>query len=234
MKNNVLCDIQRKWLKTVADVYVKNNSDVEYSRPYFFGIPELFEHQPCIMIVGQEPDDFGSYGGDWELEAQQQWGVQYLSIQLQNNGMLNPSPFWNAFRIMHDKGKGVLWNNLDKMHRIGTGKKTTQPLSVEDEKNLDCPYGNDKKSLLQREVEIACPSAIWLAVGPYREEAIEISFNLEKGTLYQLRPRKEKWLSEIGSYLNLDMPVYWTYHPKYLSYLKVLPQCVQMIAESKK
>ena len=237
MKNKILRDIQREWIETIADGYVKQNRDVVFSYPLFFVLPKPANQETCIMIVGQEPDGLGCYDDKLDLESIRQWCLDYLSVQLGEKENVpekalvgNPSPFWNAFRLMRKVGKGVCWNNIDKLHRIGEGGKT-QRLSIQDEEELNQPYGREKKSLLQREIEIACPSAVWLAVGPSREESIEISFGLPNGMLREKRPRKNQWLSEIGWILKLDMPVYWTYHPNYLNYLGVLEECVHRIAE---
>ena len=235
MKNNILRDIQREWVETVVDGYVKQNRDVVFSNPFFFGIPESTNQENCIMIVGQEPDGFSPYSDKWDSAAIRQWCLDYLSVQLgetenvpEQSLVGNPSPFWKAFRLARKDGKRVCWNNLDKLHRIGSDGKT-QHLSIHDEEALNRPYGREKKSLLQREIEIARPSAVWMAVGPARRESIEISFGLPKGTLQEKRPRKEQWLSEIGEILKLDMTVYWTYHPNYLNYLGVLEECIRKI-----
>ncbi len=237
MKNKALRAVQREWMENIVNRYVEQNRGVDFSHPFFLGIPEAFENQPCVMIVGQEPDDFDRYSRDMNLEKLQQWVIDYLMVQIkEKEGDVNHSPFWKAFRFMRETGKYVLWNNIDKMHRIKieNGKKKTIILSREDEAVLNRPYGNEKKSLLQREIEIVRPAAIWLAIGPYREEAIEDSFGLSKGTLNSYRPCKNNWLFEIGKHLNLDIPVYWTYHPKYLNFLKALQDCVQQIAAPQK
>ncbi len=218
-------------MEKIVNHYVEQKRDVVYSHPFFFGVPEAFEKQTCIMIVGQEPDGFDPYSRDLNMEKLQQWVIDYLMVQIgETKGKTNPSPFWEAFRLMRKTGKYVLWNNIDKMHRLKIKEKETIILSREDEAKLNRPYGIENKSLLQREIEIVRPAAIWLAVGPDREEAIEDSFGLSKGTLYSFRPRKSKWLFEIGKLLNLNIPVFWTYHPKYLNFLKVLPDCVQQVA----
>ncbi len=237
MRNESLRDIQCEWMEKMADGYVKQHRDAVFSYPLFVVLPKLAGQEPCIMIVGQEPDGLSRYDDKFDLDSVRQWCLDYLSVQLGAKENVpekalvgNPSPFWNAFRLMRQAGKRVCWNNIDKLHRIGTDGKA-QPLSYQDEEALNRPYGWEKKSLLQREIEIACPSAIWLAVGPNREESIEISFGLQKGTLREKRPRKDQWLSEIGGILKLDMPVYWTYHPNYLNFLGVLTNCVRRIAE---
>ena len=237
MKNKALRDVQREWMENIVNRYVEQNRDVVFSHPFFFGIPEALENQSCVMIVGQEPDDFDFYSRDMNLEKLQQWVIDYLMVQIEETtGKINPSPFWEAFRLMRKAGKYVLWNNIDKMHRlkIENGKNKTIILSRGDEEELNRPYGKENRSLLQREIEIVHPIAIWLAIGPYREEAIEDSFGLSKGILNSYRPCKNNWLCEIGKHLNLDIPVYWTYHPKYLNFLKALPDCVQQITATQK
>ena len=236
MKNKILREIQREWVETIVDGYVKQNRDIVFSNPFFFGIPESANQENCIMIVGQEPDGFSPYSDKWDSAAIRQWCLDYLSVQLgekenvpEQSLVGNPSPFWNAFRLVRKAGKRVCWNNLDKLHRIGADGKT-QVLSRHDEEVFNRPYGRETKSLLRREIEIARPSVVWLAVGPDRREAIEISFGLPKGTLHEKRPRKEQWLSEIGGILKMDMPVYWTYHPNYLNFLGALEECVRRIA----
>ena len=83
------------------------------------------------MIVGQEPDGLGCYDDKLDLESIRQWCLDYLSVQLGEKENVpekalvgNPSPFWNAFRLMRKVGKGVCWNNIDKLHRIGADGKT--------------------------------------------------------------------------------------------------------------
>ncbi|MBP5199671.1 MAG: hypothetical protein J6Z82_03390 [Schwartzia sp.] len=238
MKNKLLRDIQREWVENIADGYVKRNRDAVFSYPLFLALPESVGQEPYIMIVGQEPDKLGRYDDGWELDAIRQSCLDYLSVQLGEKNPVpklyltgNSSPFWNAFRLMRKAGKRVCWNNIDKLHRIGADGKT-QRLSIQDEEALNRPYGREKKSLLQQEIEVVRPSIVWLAVGPNREESIEFSFGLPKGTLREKRPQKDQWLSEIGVILKLDMPVYWTYHPNYLNFLGVLHDCVHKISVS--
>ena len=128
MKNKVLRTAQREWMENEVNSYVDQNRDVDFSHPFFFGIPEAFENRPCVMIVGQEPDDFDFYSRDMNLEKLQQWVIDYLMVQIkEKEGDVNHSPFWKAFRFMREAGKYVLWNNIDKMHRIKieNGKKKT-------------------------------------------------------------------------------------------------------------
>ncbi len=238
MKNKALRAVQCEWMENIVNHYVEQNQNVVFSHPFFFGIPEAFENQPCVMIVGQEPDDFDPYSRDLNLEKLQQWVIDYLMVQLREHGnstkqgmKTNRSPFWRSFRLMRELGKCVCWNNIDKIHRIGADK-STQVLSLEDEEMLNHPYGEDNKSLLQREIEIIRPESVWMTVGPDREADIEITFGLTRGTLQSYRPRKEQWIFEIGEELKMDIPVYWTYHPAYLNRLGVLSCCVQRINEN--
>lgn len=239
MNNKILRDVQRKWWKTIVDVYIKQHRDIVFSYPLFFAIPESAIQDSFIMIIGQEPDGLDRYDNKWDLDKVRQWSLDYLSVQLGEKENLpeqgpvgNPSPFWNAFRLMRKAGKSVCWNNIDKLHRIGADGKT-QSLSYQDAEAFNRPYGAEKKSLLQREIEIVRPNAVWMAVGPDRTESMEIAFGLPKGTLREKCPRKKQWLSKVGEVLGLDIPVYWTYHPNYLNYLGVLQECVHRIAEAK-
>ena len=220
MKNKHLREIQREWVETIADGYVKQNLDVVFSYPLFFAIPSNAIQEHYIMIVGQEPDGLSCYDDKFDLDAVRQWCLEYLAVQLGEKENVtekalvgNPTPFWNAFRLMRQTGKRVCWNNIDKLHRIGADGKT-QHLSIHDEEALNKPYGREKKSLLQREIEIACPSAVWLAVGPNREESIEISFGLQRGTLREKCPRKDQWLSEIGGTLKFGYACLLDISPK--------------------
>ena len=237
MKNKVLRDVQREWMENIVDQYVEQNGDSVFSYPFFFGIPEAFENQPCVMIVGQEPDGFDAYSRDLDVENLQQWVIDYLLVQLREREstrerglLINNSPFWRAFRLMKGLGQCVCWNNIDKIHRIGPDRET-QALTLKDEEMLNQPYGQDNKSLLQHEIEIIRPDGVWMAVGPDREDDIEISFGLPRGTLRAYRPCKEHWLFEIGKELKVDIPVFWTYHPAYLGRLGVLSCCVEHINE---
>lgn len=65
MKNKILRDIQREWIETIADGYVKQNRDVVFSYPLFFVLPKPANQETCIMIVGQELTDSVATTTNW-------------------------------------------------------------------------------------------------------------------------------------------------------------------------
>ena len=121
--------------------------------------------------------------------------------------------------MLHQEGFELCWNNVDKLHRYKDKESTTttETLTVEYEKQLSAQYGADCKSLLQREIEIVKPDAVVFLTGPNYRVTMCTAFGMPDNALDADRPTKTNICSEISKILNLDMPVFWTYHPGYLS-----------------
>lgn len=206
------------WQSNILEPFLNNNKEHQYSNVFIPGIPLSFtQPKGKIMIIGQMTNNFGEYGTN-TLEELEQFGCNYLERQIYgkvNDWKYNSSPFWQFFRKLKEGGYDLIWNNVDKVHKIINGE--TIWLSEEEELALNAPYGSENKSLLEREIEMISPSAIIFITGPNYAYSMATSFGLPKPNLFSIRPTKAKSLVNIQDHLGLSIPVFWTYHPNYLS-----------------
>lgn len=116
--------------------------------------------------------------------------------------------------MLDENDINVCWNNIDKVYYSRGNSDYKGTLTYEGEEYLSAPYGvrEDKKSLLQREIEIAKPDALLFVTGPQyyisMAKAFNISPNVLKGKL-----NKNSRIVDIRSDLGIDIPAFWTYHP---------------------
>jgi hypothetical protein len=87
-----------------------------------------------------------------------------------------------------------LWNNLDKFHPANA-----QRLSWEDGIKFNSSYGDDKLSILQREIVLLKPKVIVFVVGNGKYTAsLASAFSLSEEELKQYEPNPQKYVSEIS------------------------------------
>ena len=204
-----------------------------YSAMFRMGFPDEYinSDRPLLMYVGQE-DLNGNKG------KSQEWVRNYQTIQRTENNGIDPdekvrySPFWELYRTFCDMGYNSLWNNLDKLLKVEIGKTdlTTKPLSKEDAIELNATYGEDKLSVLQREINLLKPKVVVFAIGPrekYRK-SLASAFSIDASSLYAHRPTRQNCVHDISAVLGLkDTIVLWTYHPNYLSRGKLKDEAYQ-------
>ncbi len=200
-----------------------------YSAMFRMGFPDEYidSDRPLLMYVGQEC----LHGNK---EKTQQWIRDYQIVQRTktfnseiNEGTRN-SPFWNFYRRLCDDGYNVLWNNLDKFH-----PENKQRLSWEQGIRFNSPYGEDKLSVLQREIKELKPKVVVLVVGNKKYTAsLASAFSVSEEELKKYEPNTTRYLSEISSVLGLEnISVLWTYHPAYLQRKKLYCAVLQAIKE---
>lgn len=188
-----------------------------YSAMFRMGFPDEYidSERPLLMYVGQEDLNGDEY-------KTQEWVRKYQLVQLkENNDILpnekvNGSPFWKLCRDLRDMGYNCLWNNLDKL--LKADHKTH--ISAEEAAGFNAAYGVDRKSVLQREIELLKPNAIIFAIGPRWKyiKSLASSFSIDVSLLYPYKPTRKSCVNDISSVLCLqDTVVLWMYHPNYLS-----------------
>ena len=93
-------------------------------------------------------------------------------------------------------------------------------IEKEDAVELNAAYGEDKLSILQREINLLKPKVIVFAIGPrekYRK-SLASAFSIDASLLYAHRPTRKSCANKISDVLGLkETIVLWTYHPNYLS-----------------
>lgn len=234
--NEALKKLQNEWTETILLPYAENNFET-ISKPFFYGVSEEYcNANKRIMIVGQETKDFGAYTDDWLLNDIQPWCINYLRFQLwkiPTNSKIkyNASPFWKMFREFNNKGITPSWNNVDKVQQYNDESKKNFSLSFEQEKYFSCKYGNDNKSLLQREIELDEPDILLFITGPNYSFTMATALGLNEKILKSNRPTKQNYCVEITNLLNINSRVFWTYHPAYLNRNRNLITCVNYICE---
>ena len=206
------------WQKNILEPFLNNNKDHQYSNIFIPGIPSRFtQPKGKIMIIGQMTNNYGKYGTE-TLEELEVFGRNYLEYQVYGKKKqcdYNGSPFWQFFRKLKKEGFDLIWNNVDKVHKIINEK--TIWLSEKDELSLNGRYGSENKSLLEREIEMMSPTAIVFITGPNYAYSMVTSFGLPKSSLFSIRPTKDKSLVNIKDNLGLSILTFWTYHPNYLN-----------------
>ena len=187
-----------------------------YSAMFRMGFPDEYidSDRPLLMYVGQEC----LHGNKEKTQA---WIREYQNVQRTKKRITNDwfdygtnrSPFWNFYRRLSGLGFNVLWNNLDKFHPANA-----QRLSWEDGIKFNSSYGDDKLSILQREIVLLKPKVIVFVVGNGKYTAsLASAFSLSEEELKQYEPNPQKYVSEISDVLGLENTiVLWTYHPAFL------------------
>ncbi|MBN2834029.1 MAG: hypothetical protein JXR48_03585 [Candidatus Delongbacteria bacterium] len=211
----MLLRIYKEWDQAILKDHVKNNQDQRYSNIFCLGIPSsINESKKKIMIIGQESKDFGDYG-TWAIDEIFRWTGEYVDRQVHDvdNGLeYNRSPFWNLFRRLNESNYDLVWNNVDKVHKIVNGK--TQVLSINDEKELNRKFGDQNNTLLHYEISLIKPDAIIFVTGPNYSFTMASSLGIDEKILKENRPNLKNETVKLDI---LDIPVYWTYHPAYLT-----------------
>lgn len=204
----------------------------EFSEPFYMGILEQKEKKKFVMIIGQETAKWGKFSDKSTIDEIQTYCEEFVKKQLTNeckNSEIKSDNhfFWKFIRAldeMNDNKYSICWNNLDKIHRRDNDK--VLPLLFDDERKLNRQYGNDNKSLLQREIDIVNPDIIIFLTGPRYRRSMCISFGIDLKSLDKIKPNKENETVEIGELLGIDKRVFWTYHPRYLAILGKTKECL--------
>lgn len=193
---------------------IENNP--EYSAMFRMGFPNEYidSEKPLLMYVGQEC----LHGNKEKTQA---WIREYQKVQRTKKRITNDwfdcgtnrSPFWNFYRRLTGLGFNVLWNNLDKFHPANA-----QRLSWEDGVKFNSAYGDDRLSILQREITLLKPKVIVFVIGNGKYTAsLASAFSVSEEELKKYEPNSQKFVSEISSVLGLKNTVaLWTYHPAHL------------------
>ncbi len=236
--NEALKKLQNEWNEKILIPYAKDHPET-ISKPFYYGVSkEYCRANKRIMIVGQETNKFEVYTDNWPLDDIQPWCIDYLQFQLwkieaigRDKVDYNSSPFWRMFREFDSRGITPSWNNVDKIQQYNAKDEKNFPLSIEQEKYFSCRYGNDNKSLLQREIELDEPDILLFITGPNYSFTMATALGLEEKVLKSYRPTKQNFCVEITDLLNIKPKVFWTYHPAYLNRNYIIVTCVNYICE---
>ncbi|MDE5561949.1 MAG: hypothetical protein K2J01_00090 [Clostridiales bacterium] len=206
----------------------KDKKGMYLSCPFYMGVTEDYAQAKSrrVMVIGQEArrygiwrDDCNKYG--YKPRESQEWAIDYLLYQLKTPNKCsrfeidyNNSRFWDVFRKLKANDFSVCWNNIDNVYYSNGNKDYKGTLTYKGEEYLSAPYGEgeDKKSLLQREIEITNPDALLFVIGPSYYVSMAVAFGL---SLQKLNGRlnKNSKIVDITSDICMDIPAYWTYHP---------------------
>ncbi|MBQ8790290.1 MAG: hypothetical protein IJZ51_03150 [Ruminiclostridium sp.] len=193
---------------------IENSS--KYSAMFRMGFPNEYidSEKPLLMYVGQEC----LHGNKEKTQA---WIREYQNVQRTKKRITNDwfdygtnrSPFWNFFRRLSGLGINVLWNNLDKFHPANA-----QRLSWEDGVKFNSSYGDDKLSILQREIKLLKPKVIVFVIGNGKYTAsLASAFSVSEKKLMKYEPNPQEFVSEASDVLGLENTIaLWTYHPAFL------------------
>lgn len=210
-------------LKEIYDDWKLGNEKENngYSAMFRMGFPDEYinSDRPLLMYVGQEDLNGNSYKTqEWVRKYQT---VQYTKCRLESfDEKANCTPFWELYRTLHNVGYNCLWNNLDKFLK---GDHKTH-LSGEEAVGFNAPYGEERTSVLQREIALLKPNAIIFAIGPKWKyaQSLASAFSVDASLLYQYRPNCKKPVQEITTVVGVEnTTVLWTYHPKFLRLRKL-------------
>ena len=198
------------------------------SCPFYMGITEEYEartKKSRVMIIGQEARHYGLWKENrndfgYKPDESQAWAIEYLLCQLKMpkansrfNHEYNKSRFWHTFRTLNDNDINVCWNNVDKVYYSRGNHEYKGTLTYEGEEYLSAQYGSDKKSLLQREIEIADPDALLFVTGPTYYKSMAIAFGVSPEKLEGKLDKDNNRIVDITTELSTPIPAYWTYHP---------------------
>lgn len=234
----VILTIYKEYQDKVILPMLDINNGILYSNIFFVAKDEISNiESKTIMIIGQNAMHKTKFKND-NLIYQEMSSKCYLEKQLNNVGndhAYNSSPFWNFTRSFKHEGYNIIWNNIDKINRI----KNVEPedasyedASYEDELQMNSSYGIKNMSLLQREIEYYNPEILLFVTGPDYSQSMSAALQLDKKVLNDIKPTREKHLVDISLVLDLDILAYWTYHPRYLSLIKLFDETIDTILKS--
>lgn len=223
-----------EWEQEILLPFKSTRDDNQYSSPFYMGYSQHYSaDKKIIMVIGQEARNWNTLNTDWPIDEIQKWYEKFIAKQLfnvQNECSYLNSPFWRFSRNLQSLNYNIVWNNLDKLHRYDENNKT-KSLKVADEKELNKRFGNDNKSLLEREIDIIKPDCIIFVTGPAYYKSMCACFGIEPTTLAEYRPNSQNLCTEIENILNYKGKVFWAYHPSHLSYIHGFDKCMSFIKE---
>lgn len=230
--NKKLLDVQQVWKNEIYNTVLQGKEGI-ISCPFSFGVSDkyLLAHKK-VMIVGQAARGHTCEYDKQDLPTMQNWAVEYFESQMQISTIhqYNPSPFWRFFRALKQDGLFPCWNNIDKVSKY-VGSKEQKIDNIQREiLNGKLSLGS---SLLQKEIELAQPDAVILTIGPNDySNSLFRAFDVDKDTLWKLRPTTQNFCSEISTEIGLKIPTFWTYHPRYLSATNFFDKTIANIVKS--
>ena len=234
--NKSLIELQGKWYGALPDEY-KNYGEV--SSPFCLGVSEetareVREGRPLLMLVGEEPRNwwfnYGSHHHESDLEYLQGYAIAYYEKQVygltrevgghdyykEYSGGRNPfarkntSMFWSFIKRLHER-YAIVWNNLDKLHRIKDGKTV---LISEAEERLLHSIKPDGKTLLLGEIDLVKPDRV-IFLGKAYKTSIECGLMLRDGLVETPELEIDKTVVEIRT--DIADKVLWMCHPASLN-----------------
>lgn len=211
-------------LKEIYDGWQLGNEKENngYSAMFRMGFPEDYidSDRPLLMYVGQEDLDGKPHKTQaWVRKYQIVQRTQTYNKEIDRGS--NKSPFWELYRKLDDMGYNCLWDNLDKFLKADHKEHLGKEEAVE----LNAAYGEDKLSVLQREINLLRPKVIVFAIGPRKKyrASLASAFSIDTSLLYTYRPTRKNCVNDISSVLGLtETIVLWTYHPNYLRRAKLI------------
>lgn len=241
--NKSLLLVEEQWNREVVEPCLKSLCEDLISHPYCMGVVnEYIDSNMRIMIVGQEPDglteyyehfsQFGTQNRQIGLQSAQDWSIRYQEKQLYNRGNeeKNNSPFWTLFRDLVELGFVPCWNNIDNVHRIVDNK--TESLTIALEEILNSPYGSDQKTLLQKQIDIVNPNAIWFVTGPHYIKTMAYGLQVKLTELEEYAPSANRLVTELNGKVGEKIKAFWSYHPKYLNHKGARKSVCEFVANN--
>ncbi len=225
----VLQSAYKKWQDEKMDV-VRKLSFSDFSQPFFIGVPSSYANsKKTVLVYGQEANNFFRYEDDWSIQGIQEWCREYTDIQLsdEHHPQKNSSPFWRFINSIASRDVNVIWGNLDKAHLYVDGK--TRSLDVTQELYLNGQLDGVDKTIVDFEIEAINPDVVVFAIGPSYHKSLSQALSIENDVLSKCKPSKCNSLVDISEITNNGVKVFWTYHPKYQSYIKALDDNVSSI-----
>lgn len=230
--NEKLLQNAMKWENQVLPDFFRRYSKEEVSRPFCLGVSnEYIYAERRIMVIGQQTNQWDSYRKsiDWKTESVQQWCVKYLERQVfgwhKEELDNNPSPFWAFFKQVSSTGWVPCWNNIDKMQSV------TKDGDMLSDKQREILFQGifDGKTLLQKEIEVTKPDRVVFIVGPVFKEAICKALGVSGEALNGKELNSVNMCDDITKETGLQIPTFWSYHPKYLRLKGKMNECIDKI-----
>lgn len=131
LSNRRLLDYYLIWSKSLDESLF----GCKFSNPYYISAPsDWWEKKHRIMIVGEEgAGNWGVGAGDKEWDPRTESGIkkimEYNSTETYGQTVERKScrrgMFWSRIRKIYDLDNdiSIVWNNLDKIHRLGNSGK---------------------------------------------------------------------------------------------------------------
>lgn len=230
--------LQQRYAQFRSDLSLPYELKTRLSAPLFLRVPEKWTtSQHKLLVIGKETRGWSAFP-EQNIETCGQFIETPNSVQALIKGYerfnfgelfssTQKSPFWSTYKKLRgdlekDVTGSILWTNL---FRMALDQGSVVKNATQDE--IETIYRTTSE-LLADEIAILAPRAVIFFTGPSYDDSVKRFF--PGAALQRLPNHAIRSLARI-THTSLPEHSYRTYHPKFLSYKKLLPAMISALCE---